>query len=276
MKTHDNTIRVITFLVEELHIPVTRQSISDELQKHPHYPGLLAISDVLNNWNVPNASYELTFEELANVPCPFIVYLHNNEFTLVYSLNDKEAIVSDENTKTRAVSTEHFKKFYRGVVLAVEKDESSGEINYPAKRRKEIINNLRIPLVITASVVMLLLFLLLSPQYTNAFNWNIAFLTLFKTAGLVTSILLLVQSIDRNNPVIHKLCGGDNNKNCNAILTSNAAKITEELSWSEAGFFYFAGTWLVLLFNSGHTSLMQTVAILNLICLPYTFYSIYY
>jgi protein-disulfide isomerase len=48
------------------------------------------------------------------------------------------------------------------------------------------------------------------------------------------------------------------------------------LSWSEIGFFYFAGTWLVLLFNNGHDSILQMLALLNIISLPYTFYSIYY
>ena len=76
--------------------------------------------------------------------------------------------------------------------------------------------------------------------------------------------------------MIQKLCGGDNNQNCNAILSSKAAKLSDELSWSEVGFFYFAGTWLVILFNSGHSSLMQILALLNVVSLPYTFYSIYY
>src|SRR5471030_1680876 len=88
-------------------------------------------------------------------------------------------------------------------------------------------------------------------------------------------MLLLMQSIDANNPFIQKLCGEDN-KNCNAILSSKAAKINEFLSWSEVGFFYFAGTWLALLFNSAHIAMLQALAVLNIVALPYTFYSIHY
>jgi len=89
-------------------------------------------------------------------------------------------------------------------------------------------------------------------------------------------MLLLMQSLDTNNPLIQKICGGDSTKDCYAILSSKAAKLNDQLSWSEVGFFYFAGTWLVLLFNSSHSDLMQILAVLNIISLPYTFYSIYY
>jgi uncharacterized membrane protein/thiol-disulfide isomerase/thioredoxin len=113
--------------------------------------------------------------------------------------------------------------------------------------------------------------------YFVNYTWQVLLLTAFKTAGLITSLLLLIQSIDSNNPLVQTLCkGGSGNKDCNAILSSKAAKVFEGLSWSEVGFFYFGGTWLALLFGGHSISMMQVLAILNIISLPYTFYSIYY
>jgi uncharacterized membrane protein/glutaredoxin len=116
----------------------------------------------------------------------------------------------------------------------------------------------------------------LNQSYLQTLNWHIGFLTTFKTVGLIASILLLIQNIDANNPLIQKFCGGDNSKNCNAILSSKAAKVTNELSWSEIGFFYYSGTLVALLFNAENARLIQILGILNLLSLPYTFYSIYY
>jgi uncharacterized membrane protein/protein-disulfide isomerase len=99
---------------------------------------------------------------------------------------------------------------------------------------------------------------------------------LFKSAGLITSILLLVQSIDNNNPLVQVLCGGGGKTDCNAILSSRAAKVFEGLTWSEVGFFYFSGTWLLLLFGGGSTVVWLVLASLNFVSLPYTVYSIYY
>jgi uncharacterized membrane protein len=273
-----NSIQVLSLLIKKLQIPVTRQSIVNEIQKHPDSTSLLAISEVLERWNIPNAAYHVTNKELleTEIPLPFIACFKHEEFVLVNQINKKNVTISNERWDNHQLDITEFRDNYLGVILAAEKDAISGDPDYPATRRKEIAEKFRIPFLFSGVVVMLLLFLLLNQLYLTAFTWDIAFLTVFKTAGLVTSILLLMQSIDRNNPLIHKLCGTDDNKNCNAILTSSAAKITEELSWSEVGFFYFAGSSLVLLFSTANSHLLPLLAILNLISLPYSFYSIYY
>lgn len=274
----DNTTVVLTQFIRSLEIPVTRKGINDELQKHPNYNSLLAVSDVLNNWHIPNAAYELTFDEVlaAQISDAFIAFVLGREFVVVSHLDDNYAIVSNEKWNNHRLTTEEFKKMYSGSILVAEKEEVSGEADYGVKHRKEVMNDLRLPVVIGGGIIILLAFLLLHSSYLATFTWQIAALTLFKTAGLVTAVLLLIQSIDTNNPLIQKLCGGDNNKNCNAILSSKAAKLTDELSWSEMGLFYFAGTWLVLLFSNGQTPILQMLAILNIVSLPYTFYSIYH
>jgi uncharacterized membrane protein/thiol-disulfide isomerase/thioredoxin len=89
--------------------------------------------------------------------------------------------------------------------------------------------------------------------------------------------LLLIQSIDENNPLVQRLCqAGGKKSDCAAILSSKAAKVTAWLSWSEVGFFYFAGTWLLVLFGGQSPLVWKTLWVLNVISLPYTFYSIYY
>jgi glutaredoxin len=273
----DNVTMVLNHFVAALAIPLTRKSLNDELQRHPDYYSLLAISEVLDNWHIPNEAYTLTFDELlaADIDGPFIAFVKAREFLTIHRLNEKEAIVSNEYWNKHRLSIAEFKQLYTGSILVAEKDEISGEADYAAKHRKEIVNNLRVPFIITGSTVLLLIWLLFRSPYLTTLNWQIALLTLVKTAGLITTILLLVQSIDSNNPLINYLCGGEN-KGCNAILSSKAAKITEELSWSEVGFFYFGGSWLVLLLYSNVTSVIALLALLNVLSLPYTFYSIFH
>jgi len=275
----NNLSQVLTYFVRDLDIPVTGNSVDEELEKHPDYPSLLAASEVLNNWHVPNAAYPLAFKELldARLEEPFIAHLVNKggEFVLVSHLDEKHAIVSNERWRKHRLSAGEFEKMYNGTILVAEKEPESGEIDYNTKRRKELVDKARIPFVISGVVIILAAYLFFHSSFLTSLNWPIAFLTLFKTAGLFVTVMLLMQSIDANNPLIQRLCTGKNN-DCNAILSSKAAKISEELSWSEAGFFYFAGTWLALLFNSGHPGIIAMLALLNLISLPYTFYSIYY
>ncbi len=278
MTKKDNTTWVLARLMQELAIPITHQSISDELLIHPNYPSLLAYSEVLNNWNVPNLAYELTIDELitANLETPFIAYFANKQFVVVSNIDKNGVVVSDTKNNKRVLSIADFATIYGGAVLIVGKELQSGEQDYLKNRKKEITGALRLPVIIASSAILLFGFLFLYSSYFSTFNFQIALLTAFKAIGFATTVMLLIQSIDANNPFIKKLCGGDSNKDCNAILSSKAAKIHDDLSWSEVGFFYFAGTLLVLLFHSENTAIMQMLAIVNIVGLPYSFYSIYY
>jgi uncharacterized membrane protein/glutaredoxin len=212
---------------------------------------------------------------LSEIPLPFIAYLSNRNYAVV-TRKDKDLVtLSNEGWNNKAFTADEFKKLYGGSVLIAEKATTSGEADFIVKRRKELIANWLAPTAFAGLFIMMVAFLLLNSSYLTTLTLQTGFLTFFKTAGLTTAVLLLLQSIDANNPLIQKLCGSDNNKDCNAILSSKAAKIGG-IGWSEIGFFYFAGTWLALLFNSNHRALMQVLAALSLVSLPYTFYSIYY
>ena len=82
-----------------------------------------------------------------------------------------------------------------------------------------------------------------------------------------------MQSLNANNPFVKNLCSLGGKNDCNAILKSDAAKVTSWLSWSEVGFFYFFGSLLSLLLAS---SSLPLLAWLNLFALPYAIYSIAY
>ncbi|RYF33435.1 MAG: vitamin K epoxide reductase family protein, partial [Cytophagaceae bacterium] len=83
----------------------------------------------------------------------------------------------------------------------------------------------------------------------------------------------LMHGINSNNPFIQNLCNSDGKNNCNAILKSDASRITSWLSWSEVGFFYFTGSLLSLLFAPSSLFILAWV---NVMALPYTIYSLSY
>jgi uncharacterized membrane protein/glutaredoxin len=271
---------VLAKFIKELDIPVTVKSVREEIEKHPENHSMLSVSEVLNHWRIPNAAYELTYEELisAEVSQPFITYIDNEdgEFAVVRKMTSKEVVLFKEDDSQQKLTPEQFKSQYGGAVLFAEKSEDSGEEEYLTKRISEIVDEMRIPALATASLLILLGYLLMCTPFLVSFNTSIAMLMLVKSFGVAVSILLLIQSIDSDNPLVQKFCGKDNNKSCNAILSSHAAKIGGILSWSEIGFFYFAGTELVLLFNTSSYGILSLLAILNLLSLPYTIYSIYY
>ncbi len=270
--TYDSTTEVVLQLISQLKLPVTKKTIITELELHPDYPSLLAINDVLNQFGIANYPFNnITIEKLLHVPCPFIAHTKNKQFLLIKDINKTSVQLNDTT-----ISLDDFAAKFDGVIMAVEPLEEAGDKNYNENKWLQTLDALRTPVSLAGLVAITMLALIYQSSYLLNINWQIAAVTLFKLAGVITSILLLIQSIDSNNPLIQKLCQNDTNKNCNAILSSPAAKAFSGLTWSEVGYFYFSGTFLTLLFNSNSISILQILSILNIISLPYTFYSIYY
>lgn len=274
----NNSVAIVTQLIRRLQVPVTFSSIKRELEEHPDFPSLLTISDVLRGWRVENVAYEVSIDELKDVPVPFLAHVSDSggKFIIVNSIDEQHVSFSNDSNEERQVGLDKFSTVFTGNVMVVNPLKEAGEQNYALSRRHEIFNFLRLPFIVATTCIMLLITLLLHSSYVAGFDWQVAWLTLTKGAGVVVSVLLLIQTIDVNNPLVRRLCYGKS-KHCRDFLSSRAAKLLGgELSWSEVGLFYFGATWLILLFNTGTVALKQSLAVLNLLALPYTFYSIYY
>ncbi|MGZ3998995.1 MAG: vitamin K epoxide reductase family protein [Mucilaginibacter sp.] len=256
-------------------ISIDPDSVIAELDKHPDYPSLLAISDVLTNFDIENSAFRMGPEELYTLPYPFIVHSRTDgsSFMIVHDIGPDKAVISTEKWEKHKITTEQFKKQYGGVVLvaaAPENAASPGTVS-------SFLNSLRAPAIVAAATLILLELIIFNSGLISHLAWQPILVTLAKSAGLVTAILLLVQSIDKNNPLIQVLCtAGGKKADCNAILSSKAASAFWGYSWSEIGFFYFAGTWLVALFGGSSLLTWRTLLLLNLLSLPYTFYSIWH
>ena len=270
----DNITAVLTKFAKLLNLPLSQSEIYEELLIHPEYPSLLAVSDVLTTFSIQNAAYHVKADDLVNVPVPFIAHTNSNngDFFVVHKLDKETISVSNEKWNQHKLTKDAFLKIFTGVVLTA---DHAGPVSN-AVSLKNTFADLKLPLTITGLALILFLSLIFHTDYFAVLNWQIALLTIFKSVGLITSVLLLIQSIDGNNPLVQKLCQAGGKTNCNAILSSKAATVFEGLSWSEVGFFYFAGTWLLLLFGGGTAAIWQLLALFNIISLPYTVYSIYY
>jgi uncharacterized membrane protein len=267
-KKYPNPDAVLIELLKLLDATLTPRQIIAELDIHPDYPNLLALNDVLINFGINSSAYRISKNDLNSVPLPFIAHTlqGGSEFLLVTGYNDQYVTITDQHSKGRVIKTAEFLNIFDDIVLVPEKRDTAAT---PASFD---ITVLRYPLAFTLLVLVLAAALVLHPFICT--GWQTALAALFKTAGLTVSVLLLIQSVDKNNPLVQTLCGGEGKANCNAILSSKAAKVFTWLSWSEVGYFYFAGTWLALLF--ANQSLLPLLAVLNIVSLPYTAYSIYY
>jgi ABC-type bacteriocin/lantibiotic exporter with double-glycine peptidase domain len=213
-KKVNNPDAVTHLLLKELGIRANAGQIIAELEKHPNYPNLAAVGDVLNALNAPNDAYHVPFDELSVVPTPFIAHapVKRDDFVVVHQLGDQSVTVSNNLWNRHRLDLSEFKKMYQGVVLVAQKGERPIT---PAPANADPLARLRLPIALVGFAAILFFAVLVYTPWLTTLNWPLGLLTLAKTLGLVTSALLLVQSIDRNNPLVQKICGGG----ANAIVT---------------------------------------------------------
>jgi len=246
-------------------------TITNELMEHPDFPSLLAVSDCLNVWKIPHEIYKMDVEEnkLEDLSFPFIAHFdkHGEQFVLISGIYDDRIRCSNEQG-TYFISRSEFLDKWDGILLYAEKDLQSGESNYKRTLLTSWLQKARVPFLLL--VLMGCIFNIIN--YISL-NWTDIALLGIKFAGILVSSLLLIYSVNANNPFIQNLCSLGKRNNCNAILKSSAAKISGSLSWSEIGMFYFSGTFICLLLTPGSIAILSW---LSMGCLPYTIYSIGY
>jgi len=278
-----NVKATIAFLTL-LNVKVNNVMVDEILQNHPDWPGLLSIADSLNKWNIPNGSGKIEPNQIDQLPVPFIAYTNDREhpLSIVTQVADTTIEFYSKNySKAITDSKEEFLKRWTGIYLIAEPNEHSGEKGYEKNKRKAIINAL-IPVSLFALLTALSFF-----SFYNIVNHNdssqfasitgVYFQYFILLTGVVVTSLLLWYEIDKTNPLLQKVCTGIAKGNCNAILTGKQSKLLSWLSWSEVGFFYFAGGLLVLLLaGSNVTNTISLLGWLNILALPYTIFSVYY
>ncbi|QNK61234.1 thioredoxin domain-containing protein [Pedobacter sp. PAMC26386] len=268
----DNPIIVLSLLLKKLNVRVSSFTLNEKLKNHPYYPSLLSISDCLTEWSVPHISYQIDKDDYykRTLRFPFVAHLQalkEDRFLIIYDIKDNVVSFSDHKNSNRKMPELEFLNEWDGIILYAEKSKYSGEPSYSSAIIQGLFNQARWPFLVAMMLILILAFL--------NYDRSLAFFCLLgvKVLGVIFSCFLLIHSINADNPFVQNLCGVVKKSNCNTILNSDAAKLTSWLSWSEVGAFYFTGSLIYLLYNLHNVSLL---AIVNVLCLPYTIYSLVY
>ncbi len=269
----DNAPEVIRILLNELKVKYTNATV-DRLKANPYFPDLISISHTLANLGIDNGALKASYEELEQLPTPFVVHLHDNGgmYLVAKEINKDHITFAIEGNQSEVQDSEEFKKSFSGFVLVLDNEQTGvKEQNYATNNTRQLLQNTRLPLLVLA--LMALAFLFFRHDINNPLLMGFKALSL---AGIAASVLLLVQYIDKNNPFVKNICNNKTNKkvNCSSILNSKEGKFFGLISWSEVGFIYFCSQITVFALFANFSA--NALAALSLLAFPYTFYSIYY
>jgi protein-disulfide isomerase/uncharacterized membrane protein len=268
---------ILHSLLSQLKVPFTDTHLKELVKHHPNSGNLLGVSDILYQYNVANISLKVDQNDLSKLETPFlaqIVSSNHNEFAVITSIGHDNVEYLTEKGASIKVLYENFLKFWTGVVLLTETNENSSEKDLVLNQRKQFFSKLRLPVIITVLLSLTGWLMFSNLEFVSIPSLSYCILTLLYLAGSTVSVLLLIQTIDKDNPLVNKICAlANTNSHCNDVLESPAAKLFGIISWSEVGFVFFAGNLLCLLFVPQVKDLMFWI---NISSLPYTVWSIYY
>jgi len=255
-------------LLKKHKIAIDKEELAFQIQSHPSYPSLHAITGVLEHFNVDNLALDVPKNEqtLAQLPKIFLAQLetkNGKEFAVTKTNGLHYELTFSENKKIK-LSLNAFLKQFTGIIVAVEKTELIQE----QKNTKNILNQILI------SICVLVIF------GTFLYNKPSLFSVLFfvtSIIGILISITFKKQEQGETTILGNAFCSGASEvKDCDAVLSSKGAKVFGNFKLSDLSLVYFSGL-SVLLFSLILIGERPTLPyIISIIAFPITLYSIYY
>lgn len=266
--------------IELLQGKVTIGTIKKDIEENPYYPSLLSLSDTFGRYNITNEAFKVStknFDQLAS-DTPFVAFTKipsiGTDFVLITEISEQAVSYFHKNKKVEIVPKDEFLEGYKEIIWKAQLNEQSGDTDYERKHQEDKKEqNKKIAWISTAIVGLLLI---IGSNVSDVHPFALVSITLLKVVGVITSCLLLAYEVDKNNPFVKNICSIGGQSNCDAVLSSKAAKIGG-ISWGEIGFFYFVATTLGLLMpNLSYEVKATCLTIANIFAVPYIFFSIYY
>lgn len=253
-----------------LNVKHTRCFSNQYFNTHPHKYNLFGLSKMLSEYGIANKTFVVDDKErsIIEFETPFIAH-KKNKFIIIYKVEDGK-IYFWEDGSNNVLIIDKFIQAWTGVVLLAKSSDKSIEPDYSEHLKIKRLNCWKKALFFCSCSIITLFLYLRDELYANA---GISLLMLTQLTGIFITSLLLLKQIYLGSEYADKICSLFKQKDCISILETKGAKLMGVLGWSEIGLGYFITNALVILFSP---HLIPDIAIVNIITLPFTFWSVWY
>lgn len=234
------------------------------------FKSLYGLSHLLTLCGVPNKGMKFTDKaKITEIATPFLAQMSNGTFVIVTDMTDT-TVTYDSRGATLQIDLQDFLKAWNGIVLLAFPDKNSHEPDYSSHHLAEIVERLSKYLLVISGVFLFCYFFISRQLYSQI---STILLVFFNCCGLYFSWLLMQKSLNIHTAASDKVCGVLEQGGCDSIMEMKVSKLFGVISWSEVGFGYFSISLATLLLFPEH---IASLALCNVCCLPYTFWSIWY
>lgn len=245
---------------------------SDKEFRDMTFKSLYGLSHLLSVYGVENEGLRFTDKhEITRLTPPFLAQTNAGVFVIVNDIDPTTKTVRyDSRGENLSIDLDSFINAWNGVALLAFPDANSREPEYGSHRLTEIISSLSKYALAVAALIVFVYFFVTRHVYAHV---STVLLTVFNCIGLYFSYLLLQKSLNIHTAASDRVCGVLEQGGCDSIMQMKVSKLFGVFSWSEVGFGYFSVSLATLLM---FPHLLPQLALCNICCLPYTFWSIWY
>ena len=269
MSSNKDLTSIISYLKEEK-IDLDFEEFEFQVSSHPDFPSLLAYSDALTFFKVPNIAIRLEQEQIDLLPESFLaLMIHGKEGELITFVKKQEdQFLCNFGKEQKVLSREEFFRDWNDLIMLVEKSE---EITAPSSKSRN--SNIGVGLILISMLSFAL------NAFLNGVGYlNLAFLGLL-LGGIYLSMEALKQSLGIDSPATSRFCNATPATSCDSVINSDKLGIFKIISLTDICVLFF--TTLLLNFIGFYfldilTNYYQILALGIWLIVPIGFYSIYF
>lgn len=266
--SHKSGTTLFSDFLEELGVRHTVEYSDRQFNSMP-FKSLFGLSKLLQQYGVDSEGVQLGDKrEIMKLSTPFLARTKGG-FVIVTRVTPVAVSYVTQGV-SESMSLGEFMKVWSGMVFLAFPGDKAIEPDYAAHHRDELLTKAK-GWLMWGGVIALFLYLVISNGIYR--HISTVLLTILDIGGLYLTYLLLQKSLKIKNPTADRVCGVLQEGGCDSVLEMKASKFFGIFSWSEVGFAYFSVSLLALLM---FPQWIRYLALCNVCCLPFTFWSIWY
>lgn len=259
---------IFSHFLTELGVPFT-PGFADSQFRRISFKSLFGMQQLLKSYGIDSQGLRLTDKQaIFSLTPPFIARMSNG---LVIVTDSTPSIISYlTQGEMEQIPADKFIQAWDGQVFCAYPSASSCEPDYKAHCLADFMVKFRNVGLIVGAVLLFIYLFVTGGLYSRL---STIFLTLMNLAGLWLTVMLVQKSLNIHTRAADRVCKVLQEGGCDSILETKASKAFGIFGWSEVGLTYFSVSLLCLLI---FPQWINYLAVCNLLCLPFSFWSIWY
>lgn len=248
------------------------ESYSDKRFSEMPFKSMFGLSSLLKEYGVGSVGVRVPegsrVDALGKFRVPFLVDTPDG-FAIVTKVADGSVTYLSQHYEFTAPVGKVVDS-WNGIAMLAATDKDSVEPQYEVHHLAEIAENVKKWLLCFLAVALFGFAMWSTGLYAHWAAWLVAALD---CTGIWFSWMLVQKSLGIHTETANAVCSVLQEGGCDEIARSEASSFLGIFKWSEVGLAYFSVSLLALLLVP---SVLPALAAINILCLPYSFWSIWY